>query len=263
MSTPVQAFMAKYNMSAAYDPNDPLTSIYANLVALYANTAQFANNPARSNATLIEGSLRARQLLYYKKTPGDCSQASSVGLPSFVPIAKGGLATASTVSSALGLGLIGGVTAGIGLALVPVMAILQHHAQAVAKEQATLCEVTAFVNSGFQAVAQANVDWATRKQYFNQITQQGTGQAQGVTQKGSHTCNAGCMMDQAILALRDLYIMLYATPPSSNILPGIGQSQQGGPTATNSQGGAIASSPGSGAVVAGAAVLGAHFAGVF
>jgi hypothetical protein len=286
MADAIQTFMAKYNVAGSYDANDPLTPIYINLTALYANKAQFANNPARSNATLIEASLRAKQILYYKKTPGDCASTTKVGgaLQPLQTGAKIGLTAAGTLTSLATAGVFGGAagatgvaaevssvavsgafaaaTAGIGLALVPVFAILAHHQAAVAKEQADLCEVTGFVNSGFASVRDANVDWMTKKNYFNQIAQQGISAAGAVTQKGPNTCNAGCMISQAILALRDLYIQLYGQPPSSTLVDGP-QTQGSGPTATNAQGGASTLGTAGGiATVAGAATL-AHYAGLF
>ena len=286
MSAFVQAYMAKSNLSSMYDPNDPLTPIYANLVATYTNKAQFEGT-ARGNDVLIEACLRAKQIIYYKNTPGDCGKTTQVSAGSLQTGAKAGLLAAGTLTSLASAGIFGGpagatgiaaevssvavsgafaaATAGVGLALVPVMMIIQHHQQAVAKEQADLCEVSGFVNSGFAAVRDANVDWATKKNYFNQITSQAMGGLAAVTQKSTGTCNAGCMIGNAIVALRDLYIMLYAQPPSSNILPGVStpaSAQQSGPTATNSQGWAFAISGEQIAAVGGAATI-AHYMGAF
>src|SRR5207302_1226231 len=103
--------------------------------------------------------------------------------------------------------------------------------------------------------------------YFKQIAQQALGGAAGVTQKSTGTCNAGCMVGNTILALRDLYILLYAQPPRSQVIDGVGSTtttQRGGPTATNSQSGSTPSSPAvvSLAEAGGAAAL-AHYAGLF
>lgn len=271
----VQAYMAKANLSSFYDPNDPLNSVYANLVAQYQTTP---GNP------LIESCLRARQIFYWKNTPGDCPKQSSVAGGVGPQVAKSGLLAAGTLTSLASAGVFGGAagatgfaaevssiavsgafaaaTAGIGLALVPVFMILAHHKAAVAKEQATLCEISAFATQGFQAVAAANVDWKTRQQYFTQIASQALGSADSIKK----TCNAACVYEGAIKALRDLYIQIYAQAPAAAPLLGIssGPAQNGGPTATNSQYGGIVDNPlVKIAAEAGGAALGAHFLGVF
>lgn len=291
MSNVVQDFMVKANVAAAYDPNDPLTPIYANLIALYANKTVFANNPSRDNATLIEGCLRAKKILYWKNTPGDCASATKISPSALQTGAKSGLLAAGTLTSLASAGVFGGTagatgilaetsavavsgafaaaTAGIGLALVPVFAIIAHHKAAVAKEQGSICEATGFLNEGFAAIVAANVDWKTKESYFKQITTQALGVTATVTQgsKDAKTCNAGCMIGNAMMALRDLFILLYAQAPApapvlDNPIAAIFGS---GPTPVNSQGGAVPAAiagPG-GLVVAGGAALAAHFAGVF
>jgi len=284
----VQAILARYNLSAAYDSNDPLTPVYANLVAMYAKPQQSYYGTARGNDAGIEAILRARQLLYYKKNLGDCGTTTEISASALQKGAKGGLLAAGTLTSLASAGVFGGAagatgvaaevssvavsgafaaaTAGIGLALVPVFAILAHHKQAVAKEQASLCEVVGFVNSGFPAIRDANVDWQTKKNYFNQIADQAVGALASVTQDSGSKCNAGCDEKYQIYALRDLFIMLYAQPPASNIIPGISDpasSAASGPTRTNSQGGALPTIGGEQiAGVAGIATI-AHYSGAF
>lgn len=287
MTAIAKAFLAHANASQYYDENDPLTHVYANLVAMYSNDSQFKGT-VRGNAAGIEACLRAKQVLYWKNTPGDCGTGTQISASALQQGAKTGLLAAGTLTSLASAGVFGGAagssgiaaevssvavsgafaaaTAGIGLALVPVFAIIAHHKAAVAKEQGTLCEVTTFVNNGFAAVRDANVDWKTKQQYFKQIAQQALDGAAIVTQKHTGTCNAGCMVGNTILAMRDLYILLYAQPPSSQVLDGVGSlttTQQGGPTATNSQGGAVIGTLGKDVVVAGAGAWIAHGIGAF
>lgn len=279
----VKEALRRANASAAYDPNDPLAPVYANLVALYADKKVFAGT-VRDNSTLIEAFLRAKRILYWKNTPGDCASQTKISPSMLQTGAKTGLAAAATLTSLASAGVFGGAagasglaaevssvavsgafaaaTAGIGLALVPVFMIIQHHKQAVATEQATLCEVTGFFNDGYQAIVNANVDWKTKKDYFNQVATQALSAADKAKNLGG-ACNAGCMIENGIKALRDLYIMLYATPPSSAIIQSPTQSQGAGPTPTNSQGGAIVADVGKSALVAGAGAWIAHTAGAF
>lgn len=289
MSDPVAAYMAKANVSNLYDPNDPLTPVYKNLVAMYANKIVMANNPSRDNATLIEACLRAKQILIWKKTAGDCPKQSSVSI--------GTVATGSKIAgSAIGtLGAVGAsvnsfAAAGTGLAtfgesalaiagpaslaILPFAiwgAISAHHAQAVAAEQADLCQVGGYVNDNFGQIAAANVDWKTKQQAFTQVASNAVGAAAPVTKgnQGSSTCNAGCMIQNAILALRDLFIQLYAQPPapaplSDPLTSLFGQSPAAsGPTAVNSQSGAQPSTPLGTPVLVGAGAIGLHYMGAF
>lgn len=95
--------------------------------------------------------LIGRGILYYKKTVGDCGSPTSIGgskLGTGLTIGQAGLGTASAISTlatsattGLSVGL-GAATAGLGLLLAPIMGILQHHSQAVATEQGTVCSVS-------------------------------------------------------------------------------------------------------------------------
>jgi hypothetical protein len=289
MSNVVQQAMAKANVAAKYDPNDPLTPIYANLVATYANKTVFANQPIRDAATAIESCLRARKVTYWKNTPGDCGTSTKISASAIQTGSKIGLASAGTLTSLASAGIFGGAagasgvaaevssvavsgafaaaTAGIGLALVPIIAIINHHKAAVAKEQGNLCEAVGFFNSGIDAVAQANVDWKTKKDYFNTITTQALSAVQTVAKgsKDSSQCNAGCMIGECMLALRDLYIMIYAQPPSAQPdIIGVPMNANGsGPTAVNSQNGAVVADLGKSALVAGGGAYIAHLVGAF
>lgn len=159
----------------------------------------------------------ARGILYYKKSPGDCGKTTALGsnLSSGLKYSQLGLGSVAAASStpalvgAAGLtaataGAIGLATFGVGLAIVPVMAIVQHHIQAVAKSEGTICAVA---GASLEAIPQIDVMVAQGKL----TAQQGVDAlAQLITQlktalepvsgigKSGHPCNAGCCY-QAIL----------------------------------------------------------------
>jgi hypothetical protein len=145
--------------------------------------------------------LVARRILYYKKTPGDCGSTTTVSpsnLATGLKYGGLGIGTASSVST-LALGATAGLsvglgvaTAGVGLILAPIMGILQHHQQAVANEQATVCAVaTASAQAIPQVDALVKSGQITAKQGIDAMTlvvQQLTTALQPIL-KG---CNAAC-----------------------------------------------------------------------
>ncbi len=76
--------------------------------------------------------LRANRILYFKKQPGDCGTASSN--PQNVGLA---LAQAGIKAGLGAVPLVGGLLQAVANFLP-----FAHHAQAVANEQATICDVT-------------------------------------------------------------------------------------------------------------------------
>jgi hypothetical protein len=267
----VQQYMGKTNLSAFYDPNDPLTPIYKNLVAMYANPK------SKDDPIFIEACLRARQIIYYHKSPGDCGAASGkVSVGPQGKIGQGlGLAggTVGTLASTFGgISAIGVAAGPLALAAIPfvVWGIFKaHHAAAVANEQATLCDVTLYINQNLIDISNANIDWMTKKKALDQVQTQALSHADLIKK----TCNAACVIETGIKALHDLFVQLYGTPPPSNPIPapvaglfGYTGATPAGPTATNAQGGAIVPNPLSGAggaAAVGAGLVGLHFVGAF
>lgn len=101
-------------------------------------------------AQLADNVLSANRLIYCKQSPGDCGTPTQPQVPGAArPLAIGAQALSTTAgvaglvapTAAITAGL-GVATAGVGLLLLPIFAIFGHHAQAVAIEQDTLCQVS-------------------------------------------------------------------------------------------------------------------------
>lgn len=207
----VAAYLQKFGL--AYNPNDQFAQNYQTI----------ANNETPPNApkdirTTIESCLRARGILYYKSKPGDCalpSMPSSSTVKTGIQITESSLGAASTLGTLGVAGLAGATTAlsvatlGVGLAAIPVLAIVQHHAAAVATEQATICNVAEMVN---QAIPTADYqvqtgqlspnDGITMMQYITQNAIQGLD-----TIKKS--CNAACVYEACLRAHMDFSKIYY------------------------------------------------------
>jgi hypothetical protein len=152
----VQQWLQSFGLQ--YIANDPYSSYYANIAA--------GNIPAgapSTTANLIEACLRARGVLYYKNKPGDCGAPSKVNpskVKTAIQLSESSLGAVSALSSAgiIGLGagtaVLGAATFGIGLAAAPILAIVQHHQQAVATEQSDLCSVSQAANQAIPQIDQ-------------------------------------------------------------------------------------------------------------
>ena len=99
--------------------------------------------------------------------------------------------------------LLGPITAGIGLIALPFMYIFMHHAQAVAKEQGTICGVAVgyndFADAVEQALAQGKIGIQDALTALTQTIAQAQSMLDPVAQTGP--CNAGCGFKYALDAL--------------------------------------------------------------
>lgn len=224
----VAAYLQKFGL--AYDPTDPFAGNYTTI----------ANNNVPPSApsdirTTIESCLRARGILYYKKTPGDCalpSAPTSSSLKTGISITESSLGTVSALGTAgiLSLGAAGTAlsvaTAGVGLAAVPILYIMQHHQAAVATEQSTICSVAEMVNQAIPATdyqvktgAMSPNDGNTMMQYICQNAIQGLDSIK-------KTCNAACVYEACLRAHMDFAKVYY---------PGISPITQNHPVAPGTQ----------------------------
>jgi hypothetical protein len=212
----------------------PLRAIDPADVTAYAQRsgAQGSNQIAFVQACLLTG-----RLIYWKNNPGDCpvqtrinsgpaqtiSRVGSVGLAGAGAASSVGLfatggagvgASAPGAGVALGgLPAIGGISAAaaatvVGLALIPVAiwgAISAHHKIAVAREQATICDVSQAYDAWEQTVeygiANSQTMATDAKSYLLGTVEPQLMQSLQAIMK---QCDAACFMQKALKAL-DLY----------------------------------------------------------
>jgi hypothetical protein len=165
-----------------------------------------------------------RGILYYKKVPGDCGQATALDTPigqnvlKFGSLGLGTVAAGSTLALGATAGLsvgLGAATAGVGLLALPIMAIFQHHSQAVANEQGTICAVSVSANQAIPQIdAMVRSGQATAAQGIEimaQLVAQLKAGLDPVSGQGSsgHPCNAGCCYHAALDAHLDFVKTYY------------------------------------------------------
>lgn len=205
----------------------------------YANRVGTPHTGVRGGPMcLTVASLIVGRLIYWKKQPGDCGTTTKISLGPAVGVAKGlGLASsvagaAGSIGAAAGYGTASAFGAGVGfagaaataasvvgLAALPFAVwgmVNAHHKVAIAKEQATLCDVVVAANNFWDVLESSmqqgkilpNDAIAAIKQTEPQLIE-----AMRPIKKTS-PCNAACEMEYALRAI-DLYNveMLY---PSFN-----------------------------------------------
>lgn len=195
----------------------------------YANRVGTPHTGVRGGPMcLTVASLIVGRLIYWKKQPGDCGTTTKISLGPQVGVAKGlGLASsvagaASSVGAGVGAGTAGAFGAGagfagaaataasvVGLAALPFAVwgmINAHHKVAIAREQATLCDVVIAANNFWDVLENAMQQGkilpddaiAAIKQTEPQLLE-----AMRPIKKTS-PCNAACEMEYALRAI-DLY----------------------------------------------------------
>lgn len=167
---------------------------------------------------LVVSSLMVGRLIYWKQKPGDCGTKTSINLGASVPIAKG-LGLAGSLSGGVGSGLgafgAGGAIAGVATAAATVIGLVgipiavwasmsAHHKAAVAKEQATLCEVVVAFNNACDVWEAAMAAGQLAPDDARQAVFQLEPVLLSYTKQIKKTCNAACEMEYALRAI-DLY----------------------------------------------------------
>lgn len=197
------------------------------------------NRPTGTNANfpaICEANLRARGLIYYKKTPGDCGGGSAApgGFTSGQIVGLSGTASSGIVGGLGAAGVLSGpATLGIGtavsLAVAGIEAVFQHHAQAVANEQATICAVANYFNPIVKQIDKAVATGAISPDegitYMRQVTQQAISGLQSIYK----VCNAACYYIGYLRAHADLVTSLY---PALAPAPSLGAQAPGSAPAT-------------------------------
>jgi len=225
---------------ASYDPNDPFASLYPAII----QRNMPANVDTKGFAIQCEAMLRARGLIYAKQVDGDCG-SSSAGNPGFTNSQITGLAGQASALSVGGLGAVGilsgaatfGIGAAITVAVAGISEIFQHHDQAVANEQRTICSVVNYFNGAKQqidaAVLSGQITPGEAVTYLNQVANQAKTGLSSIEK----VCNAACYFKAYIAAQVDFARQYY---PS--IAPNTGQLRPGqAPTAFGSLPGGVPS----------------------
>lgn len=119
----------------------------------------------------------------------------AIGLGTVAGIGAGGFAAAGTLASAI----LGPATLGIGLLIGPLLGIIEHHAQAVATEDSTICGVANAVNQVIPQIDTAVASGTITAQQGISAMQSLVAQMSTALNKiagpgdATHPCNAGCV----------------------------------------------------------------------
>jgi hypothetical protein len=171
---------------------------------------------------------------YFKKNPGDCGATTVSGLSlSQLGIQAGQSGAALGVGALQVAGTIGGVaagaaTAGIGLVTTVLLGLITHHKQAVALEQADLCQAVPDANNFLigvdQAVAAGRLDFNSAPSILDQGLTAWRQEVGAILKDTGGKCNAACVYEkcfQACIAIRKLkYQYQAASSAQSANLPG-------------------------------------------
>jgi len=197
-----------------------------NVEAQYSIVA-LRNKPARAPSDFpiaCEACLRARGILYWHRLAGDCGQPVPLTRSSGGQIVGLSGSAASGVIGGLGAvgALTGAVTFGIGTAITVAVGaieeIFSNHAQAVKREQDTICSVANFFNPVVakidQAVRIGAISATQGMTFMRQICDQSI---QGLSSI-EKACNAACVYIGILKAHKDFAQSLYpAIAPKESI----------------------------------------------
>ncbi|SRR6266478_1787247 len=252
-----------------HDINFPIKFTDMNLLNTYAERVGGGSGAPDqvSLKNLVLGTLATNRLTYCKQKAGDCGTPAKINLGAGAATLKYG---GTAVGAAAGLGglgalgptfaagaagatALGAATLGIGLVALPILAILAHHAQAVAQEQSTLCAVTnswnAFADAVETQLAQGKIGIQDAMAALPQIYQQLSDALRGIT-KGF---NAGAYFQRALDALqpwnKEIVFPVYV-PQSTSVFGATGSAVAGAASNT-------------GLLLTGGGVVAAHALGVF
>jgi hypothetical protein len=153
--------------------------------------------------SVCQGSLIVRGIIYYKKVPGDCGTPTSLDLENVSAAGQAGQIATGIASMA------GAQLPGIGVAVQAIQAIFAHHAEAVANEQATICQVAKVFNQviGFydakvrSGAISPSAAWNGMQNFLAQVTEQ----LASIFQQ----CNASCVYTAIINAHSDFVQSYY------------------------------------------------------
>jgi hypothetical protein len=228
----IKKALNNFALGSLYNDQDPLMETYIQIANSYKTQKMSAGNfPANAVACQI-----ARHVIYFKKVPGDCPLQSSYSFgPGAVVSKAGGFAALGASSVAAGATLAAGgtgaVAAGgtaaagiataaataatvIGLAVLPFTvwaAFTAHHAAAVAKEQANICEIISAVNPSFdQLDAAVQAGQISAQAYIAALEQLRLQAKNALKNSGVYqNCNAACYIEGYLNCVCDIRKILY------------------------------------------------------
>jgi hypothetical protein len=120
-----------------YNASDPLQADYNSVITADAPAGVMGAGPQEPGfGNLCEACLRARAVLYYKTSPGDCGTATPLVDPSATDLSVAA-SVGGSVASAAGLAI-----PGLGTIISLIESIFEEHAEAVQTEETTLCAVS-------------------------------------------------------------------------------------------------------------------------
>lgn len=259
----IKAALTQFGLAPLYNEQDALMPTYIQIANSYKTAKMAAGNFAASAVACQI----ARKVIYFKKVPGDCPLQTSYSFgPGMVISKAGGIAGlgASSVSAGAALAGSAGVAASaataatvIGLAVLPFTIwgmFTAHHAQAVAREQADLCQIISAVNPSFDqldaAVASGQLD---AQSYIATIEQLRTQAKNALKNSGVYqNCNAACYLEGYLNCVCDIRKILMQQ--TSDVSSG------SGPSAKSVANGLVQTN---GAVGIALAAVAAKVAGVF
>jgi hypothetical protein len=221
---------SKYPLRVSLEKQRELYDL-ASVVATRHHLPEFRPQDLPAFDAFVITALRERVMDYSKKTPNDCGTDTRVELSvlkrslSFV---TPGLGTATTIAGATAgatAGIttaLGVATAGIGLALAPILAIFAHHSQAVSKEQATLCSVSSALNSSLPTIDDAVASGQLKVEEGLQMVKNLVSQFKSALEPIRKTCNFACGTIAMLDAVEDYGVSLYPAiaPPIVLMIPG-------------------------------------------
>lgn len=191
--------------------------------------------------TACTASLIIRGILYFKSNPGDCGSPTQLNLTDATLTQESGAAASAGVklaSSLAGAGsgiasMAGAVLPGIGVAVSAITQIFANHAQAVAREQSTICSVANIINQVIpyydnlvrRGQISPSTAYAGMQTFLNQVNAQ--------LASIEKTCDAACVY-QGILKAHSQFVQMYwpqiapaqavahapGAPPASITAPG-------------------------------------------
>lgn len=171
-----------------------------NLDGQYAIVAKRNTPPGApsSFAMVCEACLRARGLIYWKSTPGDCPKpTASTGIGGGQVVGLSGQAAAGVLGG-VGALAIPGVGPALSVAVAGLTELFTHHTQAVQTEQSTICAVAGYFNPLLRQIDAAVKAGTITDQEGIKYVQQFANQAIAGLQSIYKPCNAACVY-QAIL----------------------------------------------------------------
>jgi hypothetical protein len=167
----VETWLSEFGYT--YNPNDPFVPDYESIINEVAPAGLIGNGYGEPGfGFLTEACLRARAVLYYKSQPGDC------GLPSQPNTGAADIAAGAQIGGAVASSF-GAAIPGLGSIISLITSIFEAHAQAVATEQATLCQTSGQATQGIKAIDAAVASGAITPAQGLQALQQLAGTVTG------------------------------------------------------------------------------------